>query len=68
MPFAFTDIEMIFNEDRHAVDWIFRYGNENLADLKKANVTVRNFPATVAELRKRKSHHVDELSRATLLL
>lgn len=26
---------------------------ENLADLKKANVTVRNFPATVAELRKR---------------
>ena len=25
---------------------------ENLADLKKANVTVRNFPATVAELRK----------------
>lgn len=26
---------------------------ENLADLKKANITVRNFPATVAELRKR---------------
>ena len=26
---------------------------ESLADLKKANVTVRNFPATVAELRKR---------------
>ena len=26
---------------------------ENLADLKKANLTVRNFPATVAELRKR---------------
>lgn len=26
---------------------------EKLADLKKANVTVRNFPATVAELRKR---------------
>ena len=26
---------------------------DNLADLKKANVTVRNFPATVAELRKR---------------
>ncbi len=22
MPFAFTDIEMVFNEDRHAVDWI----------------------------------------------
>lgn len=26
---------------------------ENLADLKKANLTIRNFPATVAELRKR---------------
>lgn len=26
---------------------------ENLADLKKANLTVRNFPATVVELRKR---------------
>ena len=26
---------------------------ESLADLKKANLTVRNFPATVAELRKR---------------
>ena len=26
---------------------------ENLSDLKKANITVRNFPATVAELRKR---------------
>lgn len=26
---------------------------ENLADLKKANLTVRNFPTTVAELRKR---------------
>ena len=35
MPFAFTDIEMVFNEDRHAVDWIFRYGNEALAELEK---------------------------------
>ena len=32
-PFAFTDIEMVFNEKRHAVDWIFRYGNEALAEL-----------------------------------
>ena len=24
-PFAFTDIEMVFNEERAAVDWIFRY-------------------------------------------
>lgn len=35
MPFAFTDIEMIFNEERHAVDWIFRYGNSALAALEK---------------------------------
>lgn len=35
MPFAFTDIEMVFNEDKHAVDWIFRYGNEPLAKLEK---------------------------------
>ena len=33
--FAFTDIEMIFNEDRHAVDWIFRYGNEKLAEVER---------------------------------
>lgn len=35
MPFAFTDIEMIFNEERHAVDWIFRYGNPALARVEK---------------------------------
>ncbi|MGN1417317.1 MAG: LytTR family transcriptional regulator DNA-binding domain-containing protein [Oscillospiraceae bacterium] len=35
MPFAFTDIEMIFNDESHAVDWIFRYGNEALAKLEK---------------------------------
>lgn len=34
-PFAFTDIEMVFNEERAAVDWIFRYGNEALAVLEK---------------------------------
>ena len=34
-PFAFTDIEMVFNEERAAVDWIFRYGNEALARLEK---------------------------------
>ena len=33
-PFAFTDIEMVFNEKRRAVDWIFRYGNEALAELE----------------------------------
>lgn len=35
MPFAFTDIEMVFNEESHAVDWIFRYGNAALAKLVK---------------------------------
>lgn len=35
MPFAFTDIEMIFNEESHAVDWIFRYGNKALSKLEK---------------------------------
>lgn len=35
LPFAFTDIEMIFNEESRAVDWIFRYGNAALAKLEK---------------------------------
>ena len=35
MPFAFTDIEMVFDEERRAVDWIFRYGNPALAKLEK---------------------------------
>ncbi|MGN0523938.1 MAG: LytTR family transcriptional regulator DNA-binding domain-containing protein [Eubacterium sp.] len=35
LPFAFTDIEMIFDEEKHAVDWIFRYGNSALAKLEK---------------------------------
>lgn len=35
MPFAFADIEMVFDEDRHAVDWIFKYGNPKLAELEK---------------------------------
>ena len=34
MPFAFTDIEMVFDEQRHAVDWIFRYGNSALSELE----------------------------------
>lgn len=38
MPFAFADIEMIFNEERHAVDWIFRYGNDALAKLEKLSL------------------------------
>ena len=35
LPFAFTDIEMVFDDKCHAVDWIFRYGNEALAELEK---------------------------------
>ena len=35
LPFAFTDIEMVFNEEKKAVDWIFQYGNEALATLEK---------------------------------
>ncbi len=38
LPFAFADIEMIFNEERHAVDWIFRYGNPALAKLEKISL------------------------------
>lgn len=35
LPFAFADIEMVFDEEKHAVDWIFRYGNQSLAKLEK---------------------------------
>ena len=35
MPFAFTDIELIFNDKIQAVNWIFRYGNQALADLER---------------------------------
>lgn len=35
MPFAFADIEMMFDDENHAVDWIFRYGNARLARLEK---------------------------------
>ena len=30
-----TDIEMVFDEEKRAVDWIFRYGNPELARLEK---------------------------------
>lgn len=33
--FAFTDIEMVFNENQKAIDWIFRYGNQELSKLEK---------------------------------
>lgn len=35
LPFAFTDIEMVFNDEQHAVDWIFRYGNQKLAEVEE---------------------------------
>ena len=35
MPIAFADIEMIFDEERQAIDWIFRYGNEALARIEE---------------------------------
>lgn len=35
LPFAFTDIEVIFDVEHHAVDWLFRYGNQALAELEK---------------------------------
>ena len=35
MPFAFADIEIVFGEKNSAVDWIFRYGNQALAELEK---------------------------------
>lgn len=37
-PFAFTDIEMVFDEKSHAVDWIFRYGNKALAELEMVHL------------------------------
>ncbi len=35
LPIAFCDIEMIFDDEYNAVDWIFRYANEALAVLEK---------------------------------
>lgn len=35
MPFAFADIEMVFDDNAEAVDWIFCYGNDALAQIEK---------------------------------
>lgn len=35
LPIAFCDIEMVFDEEFAAVDWIFRYANQALADIEK---------------------------------
>lgn len=34
LPIAFADIEMLFNDKRHAVDWRFCYANQALATLE----------------------------------
>lgn len=34
LPIAFCDIEMIFDEKFQAIDWIFRYANQSLAELE----------------------------------
>lgn len=38
LSIAFTDIEMVFNEESHAIDWIFRYANQELARLEKLSL------------------------------
>jgi hypothetical protein len=38
IPIAFADIEMVFDEENRAVDWIFRYGNEALAQLENCTL------------------------------
>ena len=48
MPFAFTDIEMVFDEERRAVDWIFRYANPALAKLEKENADCARMAAAQA--------------------
>ena len=40
IPIAFTDIEMVFDEESHAIDWIFRYGNEALAKVEECRLEV----------------------------
>lgn len=35
LPIAFTDIEMVLDEEKKAIDWIFRYANQALARLEK---------------------------------
>lgn len=34
LPIAFADIEMLFNDEKHAVDWRFRYANQALSALE----------------------------------
>lgn len=34
LPIAFADIEMVFDDEKNAIDWIFKYGNEALAKIE----------------------------------
>lgn len=38
LPIAFADIEMIFDEEDNAIDWIFCYGNPALAELERVDL------------------------------
>lgn len=38
IPIAFADIEMVFDTENTAIDWVFRYGNEALAKLEKVDL------------------------------
>ena len=49
MPIAFADIEMIFDEESHALDWIFRYGNKALAELEMYRDTINKTIIKVVE-------------------
>ena len=40
MPFAFADIELVFNEEKKAIDWIFRYGNKALSKIERTPLDV----------------------------
>lgn len=48
LPFAFADIEMVFDDEFNAIDWVFRYGNPALAELEKQpleHIVGRSFSA-----------------------
>lgn len=38
LPIAFTDIEMIFDDEKRAVDWRFCYANQALAELENVSL------------------------------
>lgn len=38
LPIAFADIEMVFDEEDNAIDWIFCYGNPALAELEQVDL------------------------------